>query len=276
MNRTFKARRRFGQNFLVDRGAARRIVDALAPRPGEPVLEIGPGTGALTATLVERAGRIAAVELDRDLAAALERRFPAESLLLIRDDVLRLSLREVAARLGAGEGASLAVVGNLPYNISKPVAQLLVAQRANVARAVLMFQREVARRLTARAGARDYGPLAVLVGLAYEVATEFDVAPGAFRPRPSIVSTVTRWTPRPDRRWLDRHEGALRECLRAAFAHRRRMLHNNLRLALGDEASADALLQGAALEGTLRPGAIPPVGFMGLAERWPEPEATAS
>lgn len=263
-----RARRRFGQNFLVSVEIARRIVDALAPGPGEAVLEIGPGRGALTEHLIAAAGRVAAVEIDRDLADRLARRF-GSSLALFRDDILRFDFARVAAALGAWEEAPLAVAGNLPYNVSKPVAMKLVRERARIARAVLMFQREVASRLTAGPGGRDYGPLTVLAGAAFRIERLFDLPPAAFRPRPAVVSTLTRWTPveaPPDDASLER----LRACLAACFARRRRTVLNNLRAALpGGEDDARRRLAAAGIDGGARPEALPPRAYRALAADWP-------
>jgi 16S rRNA (adenine1518-N6/adenine1519-N6)-dimethyltransferase len=253
-------RKRFGQNFLVDRGAIERIVRELAPDGTEPVLEIGPGEGALTAPLLEASGRLAAVEIDRDLAAALRSRFDGSRFVLLERDVLELDLAAVPAMLGFPDGTPLAVAGNLPYNISKPVAMRLVAQRASVARAVLMFQKEVAARLTAQPGTKDYGPLTVLAGVAYAIEPRFDLPPGAFRPAPKVVSTVTRWTPR---------DGivppGLEAALRAAFAQRRKTVLANLRAALGGEGPARAALERAEIDPGARAEQLSPASFLRLA-----------
>jgi 16S rRNA (adenine1518-N6/adenine1519-N6)-dimethyltransferase len=146
----------------------------------------------------------------------------------------------------------------------------LVVERRCVSRAVLMFQREVAERLTAQPGTKAYGPLTVLAGRAYRIERLFDLAPGCFRPAPKVVSTVTRWTVQEDDALPDALLGPLRSVLSAAFAHRRQTLHKNLREHLpGGEAAAHGLLAAAGLDGSLRAEAIPPEGFMALAQRWP-------
>jgi 16S rRNA (adenine1518-N6/adenine1519-N6)-dimethyltransferase len=265
------ARRRFGQNFLANPAAVSRIVAAVHPAPGEPLLEIGPGRGALTGPLLREAGRIAAVELDRDLAAALRERYPADRLLLFERDVLRLPLEEVARALGLPARAPIVVAGNLPYNISKPVAAMLVRERATVSRAILMFQREVADRLTALPGTREYGPLTVLVGRAFRVSALFDLAPSSFRPRPAVVSTVTRWERRDPEDLPPALEAPLRDCLRACFARRRQTLLNNLRAALpGGAEEARALLALAGLSPGSRAETVCPEAFLALARSWPE------
>jgi 16S rRNA (adenine1518-N6/adenine1519-N6)-dimethyltransferase len=265
-----RARRRLGQHFLADRGAVRTIVAALRPSPEEPVLEIGPGRGALTGDLVGAAGRIAAVELDPRLAAGLRARFRDACLVLFERDVLELDLLEVAPALGFPRTTPLAVVGNLPYGISKPVAAKLVAERETVSRAVLMFQREVASRLVAAPGTKDYGPLTVLVGRAYRVEALFHLRPSSFRPRPRVDSTVTRWERLPAAELSPAIEPALRATLSACFAHRRQTILNNLRAALpGGAEEARALLERAALDPGLRAEAVPPEAFLGLAAVWP-------
>ncbi len=259
-----RPRRRFGQNFLVDGKACRRIVEALALSTGETVLEIGPGRGALTEALLAAVPSVIAVEIDRDLARALRAKFPPDRLRLLEQDVLDLPLSSV------GPGLPLVVAGNLPYNISKPVASKLVFERAFVARAVLMFQREVAGRLTAAPGTADYGPLRVLCGQAFRIERLFDLGPGAFRPSPKVVSTVTLWTPREAGSLPEPAVAPLREVLRAAFAHRRQTLQKNLRAALpGGEAAAAALLRSCGLDGGLRAERLTPEEFMALARAWP-------
>jgi len=261
-------KRSLGQNFLIDRGAVQRIVAALAPRPQEPVLEIGPGRGALTGELIRAAGRIAAVEYDDALAEGLRERFDTAVLDLRVQDVLQLDFSDVAHALSAGRTGRLAVVGNLPYNISKPIAQLLIRQRDQVDRAVLMFQREVAQRLTAGPGSRDYGPLSVLAGFAFRIERLFDLPPRAFWPRPGVVSTVTRWSPAAGPPLAAEDERRLRGVLAACFSSRRKTLRNNLRGVFGDPARVERLLEAAGLEGRLRAEAVPPDGFSRLADRW--------
>ena len=259
-----RARRRFGQNFLADARAVSRIVEALAPQPDESVVEIGPGRGVLTEAILARVPRLSAIEIDRDLAALLRGRFGTERLSLVEADVLDVDLR--------GLEPPLAVVGNLPYNVSKPVAMKLVTERDAIDRAVLMFQREVALRLTASPGTADYGPLTVLAGLAFRIERLFDLPPGAFRPRPEVTSTVTRWT-RPAEEGLTRElEPRLKALLRAAFARRRQTLLRNLRAALpGGEREAIELLRGAGIDGSLRAEALPPRSFVAAARLWPDP-----
>jgi len=264
-------RKRFGQHFLVDRRAIGRILDAATIDSESVVIEIGPGRGALTAGLVERAGRLAAVEVDRDLARALRERFEEPRLSLVDADILSTPLADIAARLDAADSTGLVVVGNLPYNISKPIAMKLFEERARVARAVLMFQREVARRLTAIPGTRDYGPLTVLCGRAYEIETVFDLPPTAFRPAPKVHSTVTRWKRRPETP-TPRAARNLRACLGVCFARRRQTLRRNLRAAIGDPERVEALLAALGIDGTARAETLAPSEFVALAAKWDEIE----
>jgi 16S rRNA (adenine1518-N6/adenine1519-N6)-dimethyltransferase len=258
-----RARRRFGQNFLTDPSAIRRVAAALSASASENVLEIGPGRGALTDVLLGVSPRITAIEIDRDLCGLLRAHYPEDRLRLIEKDVLDVDFLDLAQQ------RPLVIAGNLPYNISKPVAMKLVHERRAVSRAVLMFQREVALRLTATPGTGAYGPLTVLAGRAYRIERLFDLAPGAFQPSPKVVSTVTRWTPRPADDLPESLVAPLRSVLRAAFSRRRQTLQKNLRVALrGGEAEARSLLAEARLDGALRAEAIPPEGFVALAGLW--------
>lgn len=259
-----------GQHFLIDRDAVRRIVDAIALSPGEPVLEIGPGKGALTRELVRAAGRIAAVEIDRRLASRLRRQYDVDRLLLFEQDVLRLDPAVVLAALGSSDDARLVLAGNLPYRISKPVAQMVIRHRRRIDRGVLMFQREVARRMTAAPGGRDYGPLSVLLALTFRIEALFDLPPRAFSPRPRVVSTVTLWRPQEERPLSGDDERRVRTVLAACFARRRRTLRNNLRAVFGEEHRAERLLAAAGIDGGLRAEALPPEGFLRLAALWDE------
>jgi len=257
-----RARRRFGQNFLVDPRAVARVADAIAALAGTTVVEIGPGRGALTETLIARGLRVVAIEIDRDLAADLRSRHPDPPLAIVEADVLSVPLESF--------GRDLVVAGNLPYNISKPVAMKLCDERASVARAVLMFQREVAERLTACPGTGAYGPLTVLAGRCFAIDRLFDLPPGAFRPRPEVLSTLTRWTrlhdpavPLP----------ALKTLLRAAFARRRQTLLKNLRAALPESAAhAERWLESAGVPQTARAESIPPEGFVAIAAAFAAPK----
>ncbi len=262
--------RRFGQHFLVDARAVAAIRDALSPAPGDAVLEIGPGRGALTAALLDLGLAVVAVEIDRGLARSLRDRFAGRSLEVLEQDILDLDFAEIPSRSGLPADAPIVVAGNLPYNLSKPIAMRIVEERARVRRAVLMFQREVADRLVASPGTKEYGPLTVLAGLAFRIERVFDLPPGAFRPRPKVTSTVTLWTRREPAALADALEPALRGVLRAAFARRRGTLRVNLRAALGETAAA-TLLSAAGVDEGLRAERLGPDAFVRLAAAWPLP-----
>ena len=258
-----RPRRRFGQNFLHDRSVVDRIVAELSPSADTPVLEIGPGRGVLTSALLERVDRVVAVEVDRDLAGYLRETFDPARLRVVEQDVLDFEFA-AAVREFHGRGASWSVAGNLPYNISKPIAMRLVESVDTIERAVLMFQREVARRLVAEPGCADYGPLSVLPRAVYRIRHAFDVPPGAFRPAPRVTSSVTVWearAQRPGRAELAR----LRATLRAVFAARRKTLNNNVRRALGSE----DVLERAGIDGTKRAQDLSPEALHALAALWP-------
>lgn len=222
-----RAKKSLGQNFLVDAGAAERIVRAVGAGAGETVLEIGPGHGALTERLVGRVGRLVAVEFDAALAARLRERFGAgDDFRVVEADALEVDFCEAVA-----PAASARVVANLPYNISTAILQRLVAQRRCLAEMVLMLQREVVERITARAGERERGFLSVLVEAYCEAETLFDVPPGAFRPVPKVWSTVVRLRVRARPPFELGDETLFRALVSAGFAQRRKTIHNNLRAA---------------------------------------------
>ena len=231
---THRARRRFSQNFLHDRGVVRRIVDAIDPGPGDHVVEIGPGQGALTDLLAERAGRLDLVELDRDLAASLRPRYAhLPHVTLHEADALRFDLATVA------DGPrTLRVVGNLPYNISTPLLFHLLEQRALIRDMVFMLQQEVVERLVAAPGSKTYGRLGVMVSLWCEAERLLHVGPGAFRPAPKVGSAVValRVRERPAEPVTDQRQFA--RLVAAAFGQRRKTLRNALRDLLDAEAIA--------------------------------------
>jgi 16S rRNA (adenine1518-N6/adenine1519-N6)-dimethyltransferase len=219
-----RPRKRFGQHFLADQNLAERIVALVQPRPGELVLEIGPGRGVLTQRLLARGDRLVAVEIDRDLAAHLRQRLAGPGFRLIEGDALDLDL----ARLLREEGRErLLVVGNLPYNITAPLLFALLAQADHIRAAVLMVQQEVARRLAARPGTKDYSLLTVLLGLRAQVHPRLQVAPGAFRPVPQVYSAVVEVEFEPAR-YPVRDERIFGRLVRTSFGQRRKMLRNSL------------------------------------------------
>mgnify|MGYP000878041038 CR=1 FL=1 len=225
-----KAHKRLGQNWLVDRSYAQRIVAAVGATASDLVVEIGPGPGALTDLLARDAGHVLAIELDPRMREPLEERHGRERLTMLQADVLELDLTAVVTNaLAAHPGlSSVHVAANLPYYISSPVVAHILRHRRAFRDAVLMLQREVVDRLTASPGGKDYGALTVLVAMYARAAKLFDVPPGAFRPAPKVTSSVVRleMLERPAVDVPD--EAAFFGIVRSAFAQRRKTLENNL------------------------------------------------
>lgn len=220
-----RPRRRLSQNFLHDGGVVRRIVEAVGPAPGERLLEIGPGRGALTGPLAASGARLDCVEVDRELAEELARRWRGDGRVTVhRQDILRFDPGLLAPAPG-----SLRVVGNLPYHISTPLLFHLLEHRALIRDMTFMLQLEVAQRLAARRGERGYGRLGLMVGYFCEVERLFNVPSAAFRPRPRVSSTVVRLAPHRNPPTRARDVNDLRAVLRAAFGQRRKTLRNSLK-----------------------------------------------
>ena len=217
--------KRLGQHFLRDRRTIQRIIEALAPKPGETIVEIGPGTGALTSVLVKSGSRVIAVEFDRKLVPLLTERFSEfPNFKLVMADALTV---DFCAEILPARTARL--VANLPYNISTAILQRLISQRACFEEMVLMLQREVVERLLAPAGTTDRGFISVLVEAYCEAEKLFDVAPGAFRPPPKVWSTVMRIEFRPKILVDVKDEKLLWATVSAGFAQKRKTILNNLR-----------------------------------------------
>ena len=215
-----QARKRFGQHFLVDEGVIEAIVRAIAPKPQEVVVEIGPGLSALTQPLMQALEHLTVVEIDRDLAARLRRQHPESRLTVVQGDALEVDF----AALGEG----LRIVGNLPYNISTPLLFHLMGCADRVRDQHFMLQREVIDRMVARPGSADYGRLSVMLQSRYLMHKLFDVPPEAFDPPPKVVSAVVRMTPLPDGRVQAQSHAVLEKVVAKAFAKRRKMLRRGL------------------------------------------------
>jgi 16S rRNA (adenine1518-N6/adenine1519-N6)-dimethyltransferase len=213
------ARKRFGQHFLVDDGLIHSIVRAIEPRPGDALVEIGPGLGALTQPVLERSGALTVIELDRDLAKRWRER---QGITVVEADVLGVSF----AGLAQAAGRKLRVIGNLPYNISTPILFHLLPVADQVIDQHFMLQKEVVQRMAASPGGKDFGRLSVMLQWRYDIESVLDVPPEAFDPPPRVDSAVVRMTP-----WAEppvvnaQRLGAL---VTAAFSQRRKLLRHSL------------------------------------------------
>ena len=220
-----RARKRFGQNFLHDAQVVERIVRAIRPAPGQKVIEIGPGQGALTTPLLAACGALTVIEIDRDLAGYLRQRHAGEpAFTLVEGDVLDQDFAGMAPGLG-----SLRIVGNLPYNISTPLLFHLLKQRAYIHDMVFMLQREVVERLAAAPDTEAYGRLSVMMQYHCAVEPLFNVPPGAFTPAPKVDSAVVRLTPHRPSPYPPVDEPLFGKLVKAAFSQRRKTLRNTLK-----------------------------------------------
>jgi 16S rRNA (adenine1518-N6/adenine1519-N6)-dimethyltransferase len=229
-----RARKRFGQNFLHDPRIIERIVDAIDPQLGQTIVEIGPGQAALTRALIERAGAITAIEIDRDLAAWLRGQFEPARLQLIEADALAFNWSTLPGRLR--------MVGNLPYNISSPLLFALMPIAERVDDQHFMLQKEVVERMVAPPGSRTYGRLSVMLQFRYRMTRLFDVPRGAFRPAPQVTSSIVRMQPLPADQLPVIDHAAFARVVTAAFGQRRKTLRNSL----GELMTADAIAHAGA------------------------------
>ncbi|MEO5624481.1 MAG: 16S rRNA (adenine(1518)-N(6)/adenine(1519)-N(6))-dimethyltransferase RsmA [Dokdonella sp.] len=255
-------KKRFGQHFLHDASILRRIVQAIAPAPGERVVEIGPGDGALTLPLLRALGRMTVIELDRDLIPRL--RAAAEGvgeLDIVNADVLRVDLDALA------QGEPLRVVGNLPYNISSPILFHCLDHLDAIRDMHFMLQKEVVDRMAAAPGSKVYGRLSVMLQLVCRVEPLLAVPPGAFRPPPKVDSAVVRMTPLPLAQRPDADTTLIARVVRAAFGQRRKTLSNALR----EVVSVEQIVAAGVDPGT-RAEQLAPSAFVALARAAHVPE----
>lgn len=250
-----RARKRFGQHFLVDAGVIDAILRAIAPGPSDTVVEIGPGQGALTESLARAAGHLHLVELDRDLAAALQNRWHDSANVTVHEaDALKFDF--------AGLGQDLRVVGNLPYNISTPLLFHLLDQRDQIRDMHFMLQKEVVQRMTAGPGDRAQGRLGLMCQNRAEVTHLFDVPPTAFSPQPRVQSAIVRVTPRTEPLVPAPLEPMFDDLVRLAFGRRRKTLRNSLR----DRLDADEI-EAAGVDPGARPETLGLEDFRSLARQ---------
>jgi 16S rRNA (adenine1518-N6/adenine1519-N6)-dimethyltransferase len=249
-------RKRFGQHFLHDQGILRRIVECISPKPDERIVEIGPGEGALTLPLLRAAGKLTAIELDRDLIEPLrEKARGVGELEVISADVLTVDFSALA------NGAPLRIVGNLPYNISTPILFHCLDQAAHIADMHFMLQKEVVDRMAAAPGSKIYGRLSVMLQYRCSVESLLHVPPDAFRPPPKVDSAVVRLVPHSAASLPVVDVGLLADVVRAAFGQRRKTLSNALR---GVATAADLEMVG--IDPRARAEQLPVSAFVELAQ----------
>ncbi|HXE90151.1 MAG TPA: 16S rRNA (adenine(1518)-N(6)/adenine(1519)-N(6))-dimethyltransferase RsmA [Terriglobales bacterium] len=256
-----KRRPRLGQNFLSDPHAAQRIVDALGDLSGSTVVEIGPGRGALTDLLARRARRLIAIEVDRLLAAQLGLRYARQpNVEIVEADILSVDLSsliaiEPGAVIPRRVGGRAVVVGNLPYYITSPILMRLFTFAGSIERIVVLVQREVAERVIARPGTRDYGVLSATAQLYARVEKLFTLPPGAFSPPPKVHSTLLRLTISPRDAELGIVAEEFVEFLKLCFGQKRKTLRNNLKFRYEEPAVLRALAE-ADVRGDVRAEAL--------------------
>jgi 16S rRNA (adenine1518-N6/adenine1519-N6)-dimethyltransferase len=240
-------RKSLGQHFLVDRTVLAKIADAARIGSGETIVEIGPGRGALTDLLVERAGKLVAIEYDRALASQLRERYASRTNIeIVQADVLTVKLSDVA-------GGPFKLIGNVPYYITTPIL-FHALDRPRPELAIYLVQREVADRLSADPGSGDYGALTVNVGAVATAETLFTVPAGAFRPPPKVESAVVRVTPKPSPLVSPAHEKGFRAFVQSVFSMRRKQMQRILRSIWNlDQGTADQRLATAGVTATARP-----------------------
>ena len=264
------AKPKLGQNFLIDPSASLAIVDALGGIAESAVLEIGPGKGAITRTLATRASRLIAVELDSALAAQLRQNYPA--IEVIEQDILTVDISALAADEKPNDlklddqklddqkfdtERKLAIVGNLPYYITSQILLHLFEHHRAISHAVIMVQREVADRIAAQPGTRDYGLLTATTQLYADVERLFTLPPKAFAPPPEVHSTVLRLRFRPHFQELGVDPAEFIAFLKQSFAQKRKTLANNLRFAGYAAAEIGAALASTGIPAALRAEALP-------------------
>jgi len=247
-------RKRFGQHFLVDEEAIGRIVAEINPRPGDHLVEIGPGLGALTAPLLDRIEHLHAVELDRDLALRLRERYPPGRLSVYEADALRFDFSKLPA--------PLRVVGNLPYNISTPLLFHFSAAAPRCTDFHFMLQQEVVDRMVAKPFEPEYGRLSVMLQYRFRMQCLFTVAPEAFRPPPKVRSAVVRLVPRPTRELEAQSEAEFSRVVARAFSMRRKTLRNALHGLI-----CEAELRELGIDPGVRAEGLPVAAYVTIANR---------
>jgi len=256
---TFRAKKRLGQNFLKDDSVAVRIVQALNPRPGDNVVEIGPGRGALTEYLSREGCLVTAVEFDRDLIPMLKAKFRQNNNInILAGDFLKISASELPRHMK--------IIGNLPFNISTVILDRLFEFRSAIETAVFTVQSEVADRLIARCGIKDYGSLSVIMAAGFDIELLFKIGPESFKPVPEVMSSVIKLIPA-DR--MPDDFGKFRSFIRACFRQKRKTLKNSMQLGLNlPKYDSMSLIDRAGFSKDIRPEQLTFDDYMKLYRIW--------
>lgn len=220
MSQSHRAKKRFGQNFLIDAGIIFQIVEAINPQAGDPLIEIGPGLAAMTKPVLARAKEMTVIELDRDLIENLEK---MEGLRVINEDVLNVDLPALYP------DQKLRIIGNLPYNISTPIIFHLLEDHHDILDMHFMLQKEVIDRLAAEPNSRQYGRLSVMVQRYCDVVPLFEIPPTAFDPAPKVMSQFVRLVPHTEPKYAIADDNRFFEVVKLAFSMKRKMIRNNLK-----------------------------------------------
>ncbi len=222
-----KAKKRFGQNFLVDKQIIADIIRAIRPERSDNMVEVGPGLGALTRPLLQHLDKLHVVEIDRDIIARLKSDYPQDKLVIHEGDALKFDLAQLPK--------PLRIVGNLPYNISSPLLFHFAAYTARIADMHFMLQDEVVERMVAAPSTPQYGRLSVMLQYRFYMEKLLDVPPQSFRPAPKVNSAIVRIIPMPKERVLVSDEKIFSEIVTAAFGQRRKTLRNTLKSYLDEQ-----------------------------------------
>ncbi|MDG9729215.1 16S rRNA (adenine(1518)-N(6)/adenine(1519)-N(6))-dimethyltransferase RsmA [Ignatzschineria sp. RMDPL8A] len=238
MSQSHRAKKRFGQNFLIDAGIIFQIVEAINPQAGDPLIEIGPGLAAMTKPVLARAKEMTVIELDRDLIENLEK---MEGLRVINEDVLNVDLPALYP------DQKLRIIGNLPYNISTPIIFHLLEDHHDILDMHFMLQKEVIDRLAAEPNSRQYGRLSVMVQRYCDVVPLFEIPPTAFDPAPKVMSQFVRLVPHTEPKYAIADDNRFFEVVKLAFSMKRKMIRNNLKPLM-----SEAEIEAAGIDPTAR------------------------
>jgi 16S rRNA (adenine1518-N6/adenine1519-N6)-dimethyltransferase len=240
-----RPKKRLSQNFLIDRNVAAKIVRIADLKPGDPVIEVGPGRGILTGPIIEAGTELICIEIDTGLAKSIEVNFSkAKNFRVINTDALKFSFIELSNETAR----KYKLISNLPYNISGPMLAKLIDERAAFSMMVLMFQKEVAQRITAKPGTKAYGSLSVLAQTYMDVYREFDIAPHLFKPVPKVESTVLSFNVLEAPRIEIRNEASFKSVVKCAFAQRRKTLFNSLKSVCPDRERVSEALEASSID----------------------------